>query len=405
MPDQNVSDRIVTDQVVSDRVAHGGLAPRRPRLRLWWLLALLGLAAALALFFFFSNPPPVQHTAMAPAITVRAAVAVRGDIPIVLQGLGVVTPFATVVVRAQINGQLQSIGFREGQTVHQGDFLAQIDPRPYEAALAQAQGLWARDQALLEQAQTDLIRYRQLLLHNDISQKKYEDQVFLIRQHEGTLAADQAQIANARLNLAYCRITAPITGRAGLRLVDPGNLVQSGDPAGIVVIAQLQPISVLFSLPQDDLPQVMRSLDAAAALPVAAYDRRNETVIEKGVLESLDNMVDVATGTAKLRARFANQANALFPNQFISARLQVDTLRDAVVVPEAAIQEGADGRYVWLVGNNHRVSVRRVTVGPAAAGRVGVLEGLLPDAIVVIDGADRLREGARVALASGNSPP
>ena len=386
-----------------DHSARIGLvrAPRPPTRRWRLLPVLLGLVLLLPLLGvpLPSAPPVVKHTPPPPPLTVRAAIVVRGDIPIIRQGLGVVTPFATVVVRTRISGQLESVGFREGQTVRKGDFLAQIDPRPYETVLAAAQGQLVHDQALLDQARTDLVRYRPLLAHDDISRQKYEDQNFLVRQYEGTVATDQAQIASARLNLAYCRIEAPISGRAGLRLVDPGNFVQPGDAAGLVVLAQLQPISVVFPLPQDELPQVMRRLEAGASLPVAAYDRRNTALFETGTLESIDNMVDIATGTAKLRARFANAGNALFPNQFVNARLQVDTLRDSVVVPEAAIQEGADGRYVWLIAANKRVHLRRVATGPAADGRIAVQEGLTPGAQVVIDGADRLREGARIAVA------
>lgn len=391
------------DQFISDRLAKISFAPppQPPRARFRWLPMLLGLGVAIPLMAlpYTAAPPVVQRTPTVAALTVQAAVATRGDIPIVLQGLGVVTPFATVVVRTQISGQLQSIGFREGQTVHQGDFLAQIDPRPYEAALGKAQGQLLHDQALLEEAQTDLARYRPLLARDDISRQKYEDQAFLVRQYEGTIATDQAQIASARLDLAYCHIVAPITGRVGLRRVDPGNFIQASDPTGLVVIAALQPISVIFPLPQDDLTQVMRRLDAATTLPVAVYDRRNATPIEAGTLESVDNMVDVATGTAKLRARFANPGNLLFPNQFVNARLQVDTLRDAVVVPQAAIQEGAEGQYVWQVNARRRVKVQRVTTGPSADGRVAVLNGLKDGALVVTDGADRLREGAHVAIA------
>ncbi len=366
-------------------------------------LMLPGLPRLLLLLGPLRGVPRPAATPVAPKVattaplTVRAATAVRGDIPIILQGLGVVTPFATVVVRTQIGGQLQSVGFREGQTMRQGDFLAQIDPRPYEAALAAAEGQRAQDQALLDEARTDLARYRTLLQRDDISRQKAEDQGFLVRQYEGTVATDQARIDAAQINLAYCRIVAPISGRAGLRLVDPGNYIQAADPTGLVVLAQLQPISVVFPLPQDELPRVMRRLETGATLPVAAYDWRNAKLFETGVLESVDNMVDTATGTAKLRARFANPVNALFPNQFVNIRLEVDTLRDAVTVPEAAIQEGADGRYIWLIGANKRVRLRRVTTGPAADGRIAVTEGLDPGAEVVVDGADRLREGAKVA--------
>ena len=386
---------------MSDQLARVGLAPPpvHRRLRRWPLLTGLGLALLLLALPLPRPSSQAPHAPAQTAPTVRTATAARGDVPIVLQGLGVVTPFATVTLHPQIGGTLQSVSFREGQTVHEGDILAQIDPRPYEAALAQAEGQLQHDQALLDQAETDLARYRPLVAHDDISRQKYEDQAFLVRQYRGTIAADQAQIASAQLNLAYCRIAAPITGRIGLRLVDAGNFVQAGAAAGLAVIAQLQPISVIFPLPQDDLPRVMRRLDAGAVLPVEVYDRAGRTLIERGTLDSVDNQVDVATGTAKLRARFVNHGNLLFPNQFVAARLLLDTLHDAVVVPEAAIQEGSDGRYVWLLGAHHRVTVRRVSTGPAADGRIAVLDGLDPGARVVTDGADRLREGARVAVA------
>ncbi len=378
---------------------------RRGRRRWPWLLALPRLAWPL--LFKVNWPPPwtsaVPRAQTNTTVTVRAATAERGDVPIYLKGLGVVTPFSAVVVRTQISGQLQSVGFREGQTVRQGDFIAQIDPRPYEDELAAAAGQRLRDQALFDQARTDLARYLPLVQHDEISRQKYEDQASLVHQYEGTIVMDEAHIASARLNLSYCHIVAPIGGRVGLRQVDPGNYVQSSDPSGLVVITELQPISVVFPLPQDDLPQVMRRLATMAELPVSVYGRHSPTPIEAGVLESVDNVVDVATGTAKLRARFANRTNELFPNQLVSAQLQVDTLRDAVVVPDAAVQEGADGHYIWTIEPDSRVRLRPVTTGPAADGRVAILTGLDTGARVVVDGADRLREGAKVTVAEGAS--
>jgi multidrug efflux system membrane fusion protein len=316
--------------------------------------------------------------------------------PITIDALGIVTPFATVTVKTQIAGKLMEVGFKEGQRVEQGDFLAQIDPRPYQVALALAQGQLAKDSALYAQAQADLARYQTLITQDSIARQQVEDQVFLVAQDKAAMAADQAQIDAANLNIAYCRITAPVGGRVGLRLVDPGNYLQPSDSTGIVVIAQLDPISVVFSTPEDNLPPIAQRLNAGASLPVTAFDRANVKPLGAGMLTAYDNQVDVTTGTFKLRATFANAQGTLFPNQFVNVRLLVDTLADAVLAPNAAIQLGANGSFVYVVGDDSTVAVRKVTTGPADATNTTIVSGLAVGENVVIDGADRLRDGAKV---------
>ncbi|MGA9854361.1 MAG: MdtA/MuxA family multidrug efflux RND transporter periplasmic adaptor subunit [Gammaproteobacteria bacterium] len=335
----------------------------------------------------FNGPQPVQ-----------ASAAVRGNIPITLSALGTVTPLATVTVLTQINGQLMKLGFTEGKMVKKGDFLAQIDPRPYQVALEQAQGQLARDQGLLHQAQSDLARYRMLAAEDSISAQQVTDQTYLVEQYQGTVKSDQAQIDLARLDLSYCHIVAPVSGRVGLRQVDVGNYVQTSNSNGIVVITELSPISVIFTLPEDSIPQVMQRIAAGAHLPVTLYDRTNTDELAVGVLTAVDNLVNTTTGTVQLRALFKNSSNTLFPNEFVNALLLVDTLQNVTVVPSAAIQRGAPGTFVYLVNPDDTVSLRTVTLGPADGERVAILKGLSPGDRVVTDGAEQLRDGAKVML-------
>jgi len=329
----------------------------------------------------------------------------RGDINLTTRALGTVTPLSTITVQTQINGQLTEVGFQEGQIVHKGQFLAQIDPRPYEVALEQDQAQLARDEAALKQAQMDMDRYQTLAQQASIARQTAEDQVWIVKQDQGTVAYDQAQIKAQQLNLVYCHIVAPVDGRVGLRLVDPGNYVQTGSSTGIVVITRLDPISVLFSVPEDALPQIQSRLQDGAALPITAYDRANVKQLATGQLSSIDNEIDTTTGTVKLRAMFDNAKQTLFPNQFVNVTVLVDTLKDAVTVPAAAVQRGAPGTYVYLVNQDDTVSVHPIQLGTQDGDLIAVASGLSPGDRVVTDGADRLRDGAHVSIPGHKAAP
>ncbi|MGE3676844.1 MAG: MdtA/MuxA family multidrug efflux RND transporter periplasmic adaptor subunit [Burkholderiales bacterium] len=331
-------------------------------------------------------------------IPVVAVPAQRADLDVYLTGLGTVTPLRTVTVRSRAEGQLMRVHFDEGQMVREGQLLAEIDPRAYEAQVKQAEGQLARDQALLANARLDVERYRLLLTQDSIAKQQVDAQETLVRQYEGVVRVDQGQLDNARLQLSYTRITSPISGRAGLRLVDPGNIVRPGDAAGIVVVTQLAPISVLYTLPQDELPAVLKRRQDDKAVPVEAWDRELKQKLASGSLAAVDNQIDTATGTVKLKASFANSDGALFPNQFVNVRMKLQTLSGVTVIPGSAIQRGSQGIYVYVVKDDQRVSARVVKLGQADGGRTQVTEGLAPGEIVVTDGIDRLRDGARVAL-------
>ena len=373
---------------------------------LFWL-AVVAAVAALGYKLYTPMPTPTpsdvggnSRAGGAPPQTVRVAVAELGNLPITINALGAVTPFATVTVKTQIAGRLMSVGFQEGQLVKKGDFLAQIDPRPYEATLAQDEASLAKDTALRDQAQSDLARYVTLSKQDSIAHQQVDDQKYLAQQYQAAMQSDSAQIDAAKLNIEYAHIISPIDGRVGLRLVDPGNYVQPTDATGLVVITQLDPISVVFSTPEDNLQRIARRLKTGVKLPVTVYDRANVRKIADGELTTYDNQIDTTTGTFKLRATFANPDSALFPNQFVNARLLVDTLKDAVVVPNAAVQLGATGSFVYVVKDDDTVTARKVSLGPNDATRTVMESGLQAGEKVVIDGVDRLREGAKVRVAA-----
>ena len=393
------------DAVTVPRDMAAPVPPRRALSR-FWLTALLAflIIAGLALHVLkpAASPPaasPAESTAR--PVPVGVAAAVTGDFGISLAALGTVTPLATVSVTSEVSGKLVQIFYQEGQMVKAGDPLALIDPRPYENTLHQAQGQLLRDQALLDNARIDLQRYRLLVSQNSAARQQLDTQESLVHQDEGTVKIDQAMVDNAQLNVDYCKIKAPVTGRVGLRLVDLGNYVSAGGTNGIIVITQLQPITVIFPVAEDHLPAVMKQIMAGAKLPVEAYDRGGGTLLAKGFLATVDNQVDPTTGTVKFKAQFDNHDLSLFPNQFVNVRLLVDTLRDATIVPAAAVQYGPAGEFVYVVGGDDIVAMRPVRLSRAEADKVAVLSGLAPGMRVVTAGADRLRDGAKVKASEG----
>ncbi len=330
-----------------------------------------------------------------PVIAVPARVA---DINVVQTALGTVAALKVATVKARADGLLQEVLFREGQIVKAGDVLAQIDPLPLQAALSQVEGQLARDQAQLNNARLDLDRYRTLLIQDSIAKQQLDAQESLVRQFEGTVKVDQAQVDNARLQLGYTKVKAPIPGRLGLRQVDPGNIIRSSDAAGLVVITQIDPITVIFTIPQDNLQRVLRQLKAGEKLAVDAWDREQKNKLATGFLISTDNQIDTATGTIKLKAQFPNPDGLLFPNQFVNVKMIVDTRKGATVIPLAAIQRGAQGTIVYVVKEDKTTAVRVVKMGAAENDNVAIESGLVPGDLVVTDGIDRLREGAKVEV-------
>jgi multidrug efflux system membrane fusion protein len=375
--------------------------PRSPVSRKhWWIWLMAACILALGCYFYFAKAP-ARAAKQAPnpvtrGVPVVALAAKKGDIGVYLNGLGSVTPLNTVVVKSRVDGQLMKVLFREGQVVSSGDILAEIDPRPFEIQLTQAEGQMARDQALLKNARLDLERYQVLSGQDSIARQQLDTQEALVRQYEGVVRTDQGQIDNARLQLVYCRITAPISGRVGLRLVDPGNIVHASDAGGIVVITQLQPVGVVFSLPEDSLPPVLRKLRTGERLPVEAYDREQKQKLASGYLLTVDNQIDPTTGTVRLKAEFPNKDNELFPNQFVNARLLVEVKREAVIIPAAAVQRGPQGTFVFIVKADGTAAIRPVTLGVTQDGNASIATGLSAGELVVVDGAERLRDGSKV---------
>lgn len=338
-----------------------------------------------------------------PLAPVQAATAVEGEVPRYLSGLGTITAANTVTVRSRVDGQLMALHFQEGQQVKAGDLLAEIDPSQFKVALAQAQGQLAKDKATLANAQRDLARYQQLVKTNLVSRQELDAQQALVSESQGTIKADEASVASAQLQLDWSRITAPIDGRVGLKQVDIGNQISSGDTTGIVVITQTHPIDLVFTLPESDIATVVQAQKAGQTLSVEAWDRTNKQKLSDGTLLSLDNQIDTTTGTIKLKARFTNQDDALFPNQFVNARMLVSTEQNAVLIPTAALQMGNDGHFVWVLNDQNKVSKHTVTPGIQDSQQVAIGAGLSAGDRVVTDGIDRLTEGAQVEVVTAQS--
>src|SRR5882724_1036905 len=368
---------------------------RNPRLsRVVWFTLGLALLALLIWAIYPAKQTGRRGLINQGAQPVGVARVISGDINVTLNALGTVTPLATATVRPQVGGMLIKLNFTEGQMVKAGQTLAQIDPRPYQASLDQARGQLARDAATLANAKVDLARYQALLAQNAISQQQVATQQALVGSSEGVVVSDQANIETARINLGYTNIVSPVAGRAGIHLVDIGNIVQASQATGIVVVTQLQPMSVLFTIPEDSVHKVLDRVNGGATLPVDAYDRSQTTKLTSGNLSAVDTVVDPTTGSVKLRALFDNKDSKLFPAQFVNIRLLVETLHNQTVVPVAAIQRGADGSFVFVVTPEKTVNQRNVTTGVQDGNNIQVLTGLKAGDTVVVDGADRLRDGA-----------
>jgi multidrug efflux system membrane fusion protein len=363
-----------------------------------WIAVIVIVALILVVLFhliFGAKPAKIGN----PPQVVSAASATLGDMPEVLNELGTVTPVATVTVLPQLSGYLTEVGYQEGQDVKKGQFLAQIDPRQYEIDKQQAEAQLAKDQASLNQARSDLARYTQLHQQKSIAEQTYIDQTFTVAQDEAAVKADQAAIAQYELDLTYCRITAPVDGRVGLRLVDPGNYVTASSSPGIVVITTMKPTTVQFTVPQNSLSKVLQRFNSGAKLPVTVFNSDNTKQLATGTLYAISNQMATSTGTVTLRATFPNDDESLYPNEFVNAQLLVDTLQQAVLVPTPAVQSGAPGNYVYLVNADSSVSVHKVTPGPSDGKNTVILAGLSAGQTVVTDGMDRLSDGAKIKIA------
>lgn len=377
----------------------------------WWIGAIIVCLIVVGVVIFFAKGGQnVTRAAQgghatAPSIPVVAAAVKKGDFGVYLSGLGAVTSLTTITVNSRVDGMLTNVLYREGQMVKKGDLLAEIDPRPYEAQLTQAEGALARDQALLENAKLDLKRYQDLVKKDLIATQQLDTQAALVHQYEGSVKNDQGLIDTAKLQLVYAHITSPISGRIGLRLMDPGNIVlaANAESSGVAVITQLQPISVIFSLPEDNLSQIMGKLRSGARLTVEAFDREQKQKLATGTLLTVNNQIDPNTGTVKLKALFPNKNNELFPNQFVNARLIIEVKHDAVLVPPEAIQRGPQGAFVYVVKADQTAVLRPITLGIVQEGTASITSGLSAGELVVVDGADRLRDGSKVEVSAPNS--
>ena len=387
-----------------------------------WVIAIVTVVAAIAAFWFWhsrsesqGNAPgatgQAQHAAgsgrrgmrSGPLAPVQVATATEQAVPRYLTGLGTVTAANTATVRSRVDGQLIALHFQEGQQVKAGDLLAEIDPSQFKVALAQAQGQLAKDTATLANARRDLARYQQLVKTNLVSRQELDAQQALVNETQGTIKADEASVASAQLQLDWSRITAPVDGRVGLKLVDVGNQISSGDTTGIVVITQTHPIDLIFTLPENDIATVLRAQKTGNPLKVEAWDRTNSQKLSEGVLLSLDNQIDATTGTIKAKARFNNQDDTLFPNQFVNARMLVATEQNAIVIPTAALQMGNEGHFVWVLNTENKVSKHLVKPGIQDSQKVVITAGLSAGDRVVTDGIDRLPAGAKVAVVGAHS--
>jgi multidrug efflux system membrane fusion protein len=400
--------------------AHPADFEQRPQSKSRWGLWIVGIVVVLALTYWYFHSGKNRSESHGVAgrgpgggrgqggpggdqdqiVPVVVATATRGDLPVFFNGLGTVTAYNTVTVRSRVDGQIVKINFTEGQMVHEGESLVEIDPRPYQVQLEQAEGQLAKDQAQLRDVQVDYDRYQQLFKAGVIPKQQVDTQQAQVGQFLGAIKADQGVIDNAKLQIAYSHITAPISGRVGLRLVDMGNIVHANDTTGLLVITQLQPIAVIFSLPQDQLSQVIGKMHGAGPLPVEAYDRDNSTKVATGKLLTIDNQIDTTTGTYKLKAVFSNEKDNLFPNQFVNIHLLVDTKRNVTIVPTTAIERGPQGTYVYQTQNNNTVKIQPVTVTLTSGNSVAVGSGLRPGDNVVIDGQDKLQDGSKIEARS-----
>jgi multidrug efflux system membrane fusion protein len=380
----------------------------------WWLWIVILAVVAIGIWYYRGHSTSEAGATAAPGggkgkggagaagmtVPVVIATAQKGDLPVYLIGLGSVAAFNTVTVRSRVDGQIVKVNFTEGQFVHAGDALIEIDPRPYQVLLEQAEGQLAKDQAQLHDVQVDFERFTLLFNEGVIPKQQVDTQQAQVGQFQGAIKTDQATIDNAKLQLVYAHITAPISGRVGLRLVDQGNIVHASDTTGLLVITQLQPISVIFTLPQDQLQQVLVKLRGGGQLPVEAYDRDDITKITDGKLATIDNQIDPTTGTYKLKSIFSNEKNVLFPNQFVNVHMLVDTKRNLVIVPAAAIQRGPQGTYVYVVSGGDIVNIRTVTVAQTTGNNIGISSGINPGDVVVIDGQDKLQDNSKVATST-----
>lgn len=371
-----------------------------------WLLAVALVVFVIWLWFGKSDASNKPGAGFDRAVPVAIATAVKGDLKLSLNALGTVTPAHSVIVNSRVEGQLLRVHFKEGQFVKAGDLLAEIDPRPFEVQLAQAEGQLARDTALLKNAQLDLERYQMLWSQDSIAKQEVDAQAALVRQYEGSVKVDEGQVADAKLQLTYAKVTAPVSGRVGLRQVDPGNVVHTTDANGIVTITQVQPVYVVFTLPEDNLPRLIQKINAKQTIAVDAYDRSQKFKLASGNLIAIDNQIDTATGTLKIKAEFSNEDSALFPNQFVNARLRIDTLHDMTLVPVDAVQSGAQGNFVYALqaantsGDNREntatVKLQNVQIGESDGERVIIDRGIEPGTAVVVEGIEQLRDGSSV---------